>query len=79
MASEAEDEYNYSDDEDYPVESDDDEGMDWEDSNPNAAPVIMGGGKGKLNSLVVIGRGFLQILYRTYLELGWQCLTPADM
>jgi hypothetical protein len=47
MASEAEDEYNYSDDEDYPVESDDDEGMDWEDSNPNAAPVIMGGGKGK--------------------------------
>ena len=48
MASEAEYEYDYSDDEDYPVESDDDdEGMDWEESNPNAAPVVMGGGKGK--------------------------------
>lgn len=53
MASEAEDEYDYSDDEDYPVESDDDdEGMDWEESNPNAAPVIMGGGKGEFNRLL---------------------------
>jgi hypothetical protein len=50
MASEAEYEYDYSDDEDYPVESDDDdEGMDWEESNPNAAPVVMGGGKGEMD------------------------------
>ena len=64
MASEAEDEYDYSDEEDYPVESDDDEGMDWEDSNPNAAPVIMGGFKGKFNAPVVNPRGFLRRVYR---------------